>query len=111
MGKWIVFAETMDPLIPYRLDGTRPSVQKLNSFQSKIQSVEQPVREVLCLCVRELSSLPNEPCRVKRENHLLQLTERILTLLRGSTHPDYVMLLPQIQRMKDNISEYISQSQ
>jgi hypothetical protein len=111
MAKWIVLTETMGPLIPYRLDGTKPSVHELNSLQAKIQSVEQPVREVLCLCVRELSSLPNEPSRVKREHHLLQLTEKILALLRGSAHPDYVLLLPQIQRMYNNIREYISQSQ
>jgi hypothetical protein len=111
MDKWTVLAETMDPLIPYRLNCTKPSVEKLKSLEAKIQGVEPPVREVLCLCVRELSSLPNEPCRVKREHHLLQLTEKILALLRGSAHPDYVLLLPQIQRMYNNIREYISQSQ
>jgi hypothetical protein len=40
MAKWIVLTETMGPLIPYRLDGTKPSVHELNSLQAKIQSVE-----------------------------------------------------------------------
>jgi len=110
MAKWIIFADTMRPTIPYRLDGARPSVQELNSLEAKIQNVEQPVCEVLCLCLQELRSLPQEPCRIRREHHLLQFTEKILSLLCGSTHPDYVLLLPQIQRMKDNISEYISHS-
>ena len=98
-------------LIHYRLDDELPYQQELARLESIIQGIDQPVAALLFRCIEGLRALPNEPCRIKREENMMAFLHQIHSLVRDGNHPDFERLLPQIQRMVGSVSEYISRFQ
>lgn len=101
----------LEQLIFYRLEGKLPVESELQFLESNIKGIEQPVRDLLCLCIQGLRSLTLEPYRIGREKNIMKLLVYINSLVLEGNHPDFERILQRIQMMICSVREYISQSE